>query len=114
MTRLGERFQSGSPLWSLVIFHWSFLPMFAAIYVPDFALQCVLRCEPELRDRALAIVDGGLPARVRQMTPTARDRSVTAGMTTTQALGRCPALLFRTVGVLDAESACLLQCAETF
>ncbi len=88
--------------------------MFAAIYVPDFALQCVLRREPELRDRALAIVDGNLPARVRQMTPVARDRSVTAGMTTTQALGRCPALLFRTAGVLDAESACLLQCAETF
>ncbi len=88
--------------------------MFAAIYIPDFALQCVLRREPELRDRALAIVDGNLPARVRQVTPEARDRGVTAGMTTTQALGRCPALLFRTPGVLDAESACLLQCAETF
>lgn len=88
--------------------------MFAAIYVPDFALQCVLRRAPELRDRALAIVDGQLPARVRQMTPAARDRGVTAGMTTTQALGRCPTLLFRTPGALDAESACLLQCAEIF
>ncbi|MGB8167649.1 MAG: DNA polymerase Y family protein [Chthoniobacteraceae bacterium] len=85
-----------------------------AIYVPDFALQCVLRREPEMRDRALAIVDGNLPARVRQMTPAARERAVTVGMTTTQALGRCPALLFRTPGTLDAESACLLQCAETF
>jgi protein ImuB len=88
--------------------------MFAAIYVPDFALQCVLRREPELRDRPLAIVDGNLPARVRQMTTVARDRGVTPGMTTTQALGRCPALLFRTPGELDAESACLLQCAEAF
>ena len=88
--------------------------MFAAIYVPDFALQCVLRREPELRDRALAVVDGQLPARVRQMTPAARERGRGAGMTTTQALGRCPALLFRTAGSLDAESACLLQCAENF
>ncbi|HYR58255.1 MAG TPA: hypothetical protein VEO95_06485, partial [Chthoniobacteraceae bacterium] len=67
--------------------------MFTAIYVPDFALQCALRREPELRDRALAIVDGSLPARVRQMTAAARARGVTTGMTTTQALGRCPALL---------------------
>ena len=88
--------------------------MFAAIYVPDFALQCVLRREPELRDRALAIVDGALPARVRQMSTAARARGVTAGMTTTQALGRCPTLLFRTAGALEVESACLLQCAETF
>lgn len=88
--------------------------MFAAIHVPDFALQCVLRREPELRDCALAVVDGGLPARIRQFTPAARARGVAAGMTTTQGLGRCPALLFRTPGSLEVESACLLQCAETF
>jgi protein ImuB len=88
--------------------------MFAAIYVPDFALQCVLRREPELRDRALAIVDGHLPACVRQMTDAACHRGVTAGLTTTQALGRCSQLLFRTAVALDTESACLLQCAETF
>src|SRR4051794_2656875 len=86
--------------------------MFAAIYIPDFALQCVLRREPELRERALAIVDGNLPARIRQATPAARERGVAAGMTTTQALGRCSALLFRTPGSLETESACLLQCAE--
>jgi protein ImuB len=90
--------------------------MFAAIYIPDFALQCVLRHEPELRDRALAVVDGALPARIRQMTPAARECGVSAGMTTTQALGRCPALLFRTVGesLLTPASALLLQCAESF
>ena len=87
--------------------------MYAAIEIPDFALQCVLRREPELRECALAIVDGGLPAHVRQMTPAARDRGVAAGMTTTQALGRSPSLLFRAPGSLEAESACLLQCAET-
>src|SRR5260221_131426 len=78
---------------SLFHFPFSISSMFTAIYIPDFALQCVLRREPELRDRALAIVDGSLPARVRQMTAAARVRGVTAGMTTTQALGRCPALL---------------------
>src|SRR5260221_6630799 len=99
---------------SLFHFPFSISSMFTAIYIPDFALQCVLRREPELRDRALAIVDDSLPARVRQMTAAARVRGVTAGMTTTQALGRCPALLFRIPGSLEAESACLLQCAETF
>ncbi len=88
--------------------------MFAVLHVPDFALQCVLRREPELRECALAVVDGGLPARVRQITPAARAHGVTAGMSTTQALGRCPALLFRTPGSLESESVCLLQCAESF
>jgi protein ImuB len=93
-----------------------FLQMFATIYVPDFALQCVLRYEPDLRDCALAVVDGGLPARVRQVTPSAREQGVTTGMTTTQALGRCPALLFRTVGesLLAPAGSLLLQCAECF
>lgn len=90
--------------------------MFAAIYIPDFALQCVLRQEPELRACAVAVVDGELPARVRQMTPAARAQGVTAGMTTTQALGRCGDLLFRTVGgsLLDPAQALLLQGAENF
>jgi protein ImuB len=88
--------------------------MFAVLHVPDFALQCVLRREPELRNHALALTDGALPACVRQMTPAARAHGVAAGMTTTQALGRCPSLLFRTTSPLDAESACLLQCAERF
>ena len=96
--------------------NWSFLEMFASIYLPDFALQCVLRHEPDLRRCALAVVDGGLPARIRQRTPAAGERGVTAGMTTTQALGRCPTLLFRTVGesLLAPASALLLQCAENF
>ena len=88
--------------------------MFAAIHVPDFALQCVLRREPAVRERALAVVDDGLPARLRQITPAARLLGVAPGMTTTQALGRCSALVFRTAGSLTAESACLLQCAENF
>ncbi|MDB6150695.1 MAG: Nucleotidyltransferase/DNA polymerase [Chthoniobacter sp.] len=90
--------------------------MFAAIHVPDFALQCVLRHEPELRSHALAVVDGRLPACVRQMTAAAREHGVAPGMTTTQALGRCPTLLFRTVGesLLGPASALLLQTAETF
>jgi protein ImuB len=88
--------------------------MFAVIHLPDFALQCVLRREPDLCDLALAIVDGAVPARVRHMSAAARERGVAMGMTTTQALGRCSALLFRSAGNLDAESACLLQCAESF
>jgi protein ImuB len=35
--------------------------LFAAIYVPNFILQAIGRCEPELRTRPLAIIDGPPP-----------------------------------------------------
>jgi protein ImuB len=35
--------------------------LFAAIYVPNFILQATGRCEPELRTRPLAIIDGPPP-----------------------------------------------------
>src|SRR6267154_6889252 len=35
--------------------------LFAAIYVPNFTLQAIGRCEPELRTRPLAIIDGPPP-----------------------------------------------------
>ncbi len=31
---------------------------FACIYVPDFPVEAILRAEPELRSRALAILEG--------------------------------------------------------
>ena len=35
--------------------------MFAAIYIPDFPVEAVMRAEPELRERAVAIVEGTPP-----------------------------------------------------
>ncbi len=38
------------------------LPMaFASIFVPNFMLQAVVRAEPALRERALALIDGNPP-----------------------------------------------------
>src|ERR1039457_1273132 len=34
---------------------------FASVYVPNFMVQAVVRAEPDLRDRALALVDGDPP-----------------------------------------------------
>jgi protein ImuB len=35
--------------------------LFGAVYVPNFILQAIGRCEPELRTQPLAIIDGPLP-----------------------------------------------------
>jgi protein ImuB len=37
---------------------------FAAIYVPDFIVQAVLRAEPQLRGRALVLIDGIAPLEI--------------------------------------------------
>jgi len=34
---------------------------FASIYVPNFMVQTIVRAEPDLRDRAVALVDGCSP-----------------------------------------------------
>src|ERR1700686_3421178 len=34
---------------------------FASIYVPNFMVQTIVRVEPDLRDRAVALVDGNPP-----------------------------------------------------
>ena len=35
--------------------------MFACIYVPDFPVEAILRAEPLLREKAVAILDGKPP-----------------------------------------------------
>jgi protein ImuB len=44
----------------LLLFHWT-LMSFASIFVPHFMLQAVVRAEPALRERALALVEGTPP-----------------------------------------------------
>lgn len=56
--------------------------LFAAIYVPNFILQAIARCEPELRAHPLAILDGPPPTyRVVALNRIAEMLGVTPGMT---------------------------------
>jgi protein ImuB len=50
---------------------------FACIHIPDFPVQAVVRCEPELRGRALALIDG-IPPLCRVVA--ANEISIAAGI----------------------------------
>ncbi len=60
--------------------------MFACIYVPDFPVEAVVRGEPLLRERAVAILEGKPPlVRVIALNEKARMLGLEAGMTKLQA-----------------------------
>jgi protein ImuB len=91
--------------------------MFAAVHLPQFALQAAMRHEQELWSRPVVLVD---PARsspvVLDLTDAAFQAGVRVGLTPTQALARC-----RDVGIrhrsLRQETIAtdsLLQCAFGF
>jgi protein ImuB len=55
---------------------------FAAIYVPNFALQAIVRCEPELHAQPTAVIEGQPPTyRVTAFNRLAEKLGVTRGMT---------------------------------
>jgi protein ImuB len=91
--------------------------MFAAIYTPDFALQAVLRHEPELHQHPVAIIaaDATKPF-VLQTTRAAFEQGVTAGLTPPQALARCATLIIkpRSLPMEAAATELLLQTAYCF
>ncbi len=91
--------------------------MFAVIFIPNFSLQAVLRHEPDLRPRAVALVDSKLlkPAIV-QLTSAAQARGVCEGLTTSQAMARCAELIIKSRSPAQEESATevLLQTAYAF
>ncbi len=91
--------------------------MFAAAYIPKFQLQAALRYEPALRGAAAAIVqENEKPGRVAQFTRAAQRAGVRAGMTTSQAVARCPGLevRYRAAEREGMAAAALLQCAAGF
>jgi protein ImuB len=56
--------------------------LFGAVYVPNFILQAIARCEPELRTQPLAIIDGPPPTyQVVALNRLAEILGVTRGMT---------------------------------
>jgi protein ImuB len=88
--------------------------VFAVVYIPDFALQAVLRHEPDLLKAQVALVnDATAKSCVSQVTSAARACGVCAGMTSTQAKARCNGMAFRVRSLSQEASAqeVLLECA---
>jgi protein ImuB len=97
--------------------NFNHLPMFAVIRIPDFSLQSLLRHEPELWLRPVAVLEeSDKKAAVFQMTLAAREAGVREGLTSTQALARCAEVLIKARSRLQEEntSAILLQTAYDF
>ena len=91
--------------------------MFAAIYIPDFSLQAVLRADPDLRARPVALVDPGMTGTpIIQATSAAAKAGVIAGLTPAQATARCRDLIIKTRSHPAEQSATeiLLQTAYAF
>src|SRR5271165_2563763 len=60
--------------------------MFACIYIPDFPVAALVRAEPSLRDRAVAVLEGKPPqVRVVALNEKARLLGIEIGMTKLQA-----------------------------
>jgi protein ImuB len=92
----------------------------ACVYVPQLALQAVLRRTPEVRGGPVAVVEAGEPAggaaggsrphakrvaRVTQVSPEARRAGVRAGMTGAQASAVSAGLRLLAVTAADREAA---------
>jgi hypothetical protein len=70
--------------------------MFAALYLPDFELQAALRHEPALRARPVALLDDEeAKAKIMQLTRSAVEAGVSAGLTASQGLARCLSLVIK-------------------
>lgn len=89
---------------------------FAAILLPQFPLQAALRLREELRAEPVAIIEGSTEkGRVLEVTAAAAASGVWRGLSSTQAVARCPALRLwtRSTAQEEAVSALLLEIAET-
>ncbi len=91
--------------------------MFAVIYIPNFQLQALLRLEPELRSRPVALLDDRIPkSTVFQFTETAAGAGITPGLTSTQAMARCREVIVKSRSPAQEAAAgeAFLQCAYCF
>ncbi len=89
---------------------------FACIYAPNFPVAAALRAEPELRARAVAILEGKPPLeKVFAVNEKAGRIGIAPGMTRAQA-ELCPemALRMRSAVQESAAHAALLDCAQSF
>jgi protein ImuB len=90
--------------------------MFACIYVPNFSVAAALRAEPELKTRAVAILEGKPPLeKIIAVNENARRMGIAPGMTKAQAeLCTDLALRLRTPLQESSAHAALLDCAQSF
>ena len=88
---------------------------FASLFVPDFPVQAVVRLEPELRNKPVAILAGAPPlTKVFAVNREARNAGVEAGMTKVQAEAfQGVAWRWRSLPQETAAYAALLDCAWT-
>ena len=90
--------------------------MFACIFVPNFPVAAVLRAEPELRARDVAIFEGKPPLeKVFAVNDSAERAGIAPGMTKAQA-ELCSELTLRPRSFFQesAAHAALLDCAQSF
>jgi len=90
--------------------------MFACIYIPDFPVEAIVRAQPLLRERAVAVLDGKPPVvRVIALNECARQMGMEAGMTKLQAgVFAGPTLRPRSPEQEKAAHAALLDMAFGF
>src|SRR5271170_6223262 len=89
---------------------------FACIYVPNFPVASALRAEPELRARAIAILEGKPPLeKIIAVNEKAASMGIAPGMTKAQA-ELCAEIALRPRSALQesATHAALLDCAQSF
>jgi protein ImuB len=89
---------------------------FACIYVPDFSVEAILRAEPELRSKAVAVVEGKPPLeKISGSNEDACRAGISTGMTKLQAeLGDDVVLRDRLESQETAAHQALLDCALSF
>jgi protein ImuB len=97
--------------------------MFVCVHVPDFPVEAVIRMEPDLREQAVAVIEGAPPlVTVVASNGRARAAGVQPGMTEMQAQERlrlsCPPHCWhikrRVLGQEDAAHFALLDAAGAF
>jgi protein ImuB len=89
---------------------------FACIFVPDFPVEAILRAEPELRSKAVAVLEGKPPLQIiLAINEAARRAGVLPGMTKLQVEG-CAEIALRERFALQESAAhqALLDCAQSF
>src|ERR1039458_1139171 len=90
--------------------------MFACIFIPDFSVQAIIRFEPELRARSVAVLTGRSPLeKVVALNEKARQTGVEVGATKSQ-LEAWEKLVLRARSESQETSAhaALLDCAQSF
>jgi len=88
---------------------------FATIYVPDFLVAAVVRLEPALRGKAVAVLEGKPPAvTVAAINEAAAEAGIEPGMTKLQAAAYPVELRQRSSAQEAAAHAALLDCAQAF